>query len=248
MNRRQYLRRWIRALTIHERKLLGPVARERNRFIESAAKSYDLRSAVPTHIRTNHELALATMLLKHYQTVMPAFATMVETGLKSRNRREVKRVTFYSKIMEWARTRALNNASTIADTDMDDVREAIEDGLSEGLGVAEIARNIRSKTDLTPFRAATVARTETHAAATFGAIEEARQSEEELGIKLVKEWLPTMDDRTRPAHKDMAGSEPIPLDAKFEVGGELMDRPGDPSASAENVIACRCALNIIEAP
>jgi hypothetical protein len=120
-------------------------------------------------------------------------------------------------------------------------------GLNEGLGTEEIARNIRRVSQLTPYRAATIARTETHAAATFGSIESVREAEEELGVRMMKVWLPTLDARTRDAHAAMSGHPPIPLDEKFNVGGELMDRPGDPSASAENVIGCRCALAYEEA-
>jgi hypothetical protein len=68
-----------------------------------------------------------------------------------------------------------------------------------------------------------------------------------LGVQMLKEWLPTLDDRTRPAHAAMNGQPPIPLNEKFVVDGELMDRPGDPSASPANVIACRCALGYTEA-
>ena len=96
--------------------------------------------------------------------------------------------------------------------------------------------------DLTPYRAATVARTETHAAATFASVESVRQAERELpGLRMTKEWLATKDDRTRPEHL-AADGQTVGLDEKFSVGGEAMDRPGDSSASAANVVACRCAI------
>src|SRR5262249_42788761 len=98
-----------------------------------------------------------------------------------------------------------------------------------------------------PFRASVVARTETHAAATFGSIESVREAERQLDVKMLKEWLPTLDDRTRPDHAAMAGSAPIPMDEDFLVGGESMDRPGDPGASPEQVINCRCAMAFEEA-
>jgi len=118
----------------------------------------------------------------------------------------------------------------------------IEAGISDGVGVAQVASNIRKVTGLTPWRAATVARTETHNAATFGSIETARSAEQDVGIVLLKEWLPTMDNRTRDAHRAMAGQPAIALDEKFNVDGEMMDRPSDPAGSAENVINCRCGL------
>ena len=64
--------------------------------------------------------------------------------------------------------------------------------------------------------------------------------EKKLGITLEKAWSPTMDDRTRPDHAAMDPNDFIPLDAKFIVGGEEADRPGDPPLSAGNQINCRC--------
>lgn len=153
-----------------------------------------------------------------------------------------------SNMQEWIKNRALDSATAIDDTDYNDVQGAIQNGVDEGLGVAEIATAIRNVSELTPFRAATIARTETHAAASYGAIAEARQSADELGITLQKQWLPTLDNRTRPEHAAMNNSPPIPLDDKFIVGGEEMDRPGDPAGSPENTINCRSALAVTEAP
>ncbi len=130
----------------------------------------------------------------------------------------------------------------IADTDRDDVLGALSSGVADGVGVEQVARYIRKVSRLTPFRAATVARTETHAAATFGSVDSVRQAEQELGVKMLKEWLPTQDDRTRPDHAAMASYGPIPLDEKFIVGGATMDRPGDPAAPPEQTISCRCAI------
>ena len=92
-----------------------------------------------------------------------------------------------------------------------------------------------------------IARTETHAAANYASTESVRAAGEKLGVKMLKEWLPTIDGRTRPAHAEMAGSDPIPMDDKFLVNGEEMDRPGDPGASPDNVINCRCVLGYSEA-
>ncbi len=251
-DRRLYLRIWLHALGVFEARLRVRVGVQRNRFIRAMAEDYAAGNT-SNHPRVDHEAKLAAILFDHYKRVMPHFGDLMLKPVKSRKRyfeHKAKTLggTFYTRMLEWAQTRALNNASTIADTDMGDVRRAIEGGLSDGLGNQEIARDIRSVTELTPYRASTIARTETQAAASFGAIEEARNAEQEIGIVLVKEWVPTLDNRTRPAHRDMANSPGIPLDQDFMVGGEAMDRPGDPKASAENVINCRCALFTEEAP
>lgn len=248
MDRRLYMRQWIAALDRYELLLRPKVARQRNAFIRAAAKNYERNGQVPNHLRTKHEEMLGDILFSHFQKVIPYFGRFTLKDLKHARRiPERKQDGFMVLLMEWARTRALNNASTIADTDIEDVRRAISSGLDGGEGNEQIARGIRAVTGLTPYRAATVARTETHAAATYGAIEESRRLEQEFDIKLVKSWEPTMDDRTRESHREMASAEPIPLNEKFEVDGELLDRPGDPAGSPDNVINCRCAIITEEA-
>jgi len=249
MNRRTYLRRWLRALSLHEQKLLVKAARSRNAFIRAAAKSYENNGVISNHLQEAHQRQINTMLLEHYRKVMPYFGKVATKELKARHRTlELKDSHFLVRLLEWASTRALQHAKTIAATDMDEVRGIIEHGIDEGLGTEEIGRNIRKASERTPSSAARIARTETHSAATYGAIETARQAEEEIGIKLVKEWVPTVDGRTRPEHAAMASAQPIPLDEQFDVGGEMLDRPGDPSGSPENVINCRCAILTEEAP
>src|SRR5947209_1758406 len=85
------------------------------------------------------------------------------------------------------------------------------------------ASRIQSVTDLSTGRAELIARTETHAAATYASVESVRSAQDRLGVTMLKSWLPTLDSRTRPAHADMAGSDPIPMDATFLVDGEELD-------------------------
>jgi uncharacterized protein with gpF-like domain len=247
-DRRRQLRAWLLAMTRYELMFRSTVARTRNAFIRSASESYKANHAFPGWLRTAHEKRLSQDLGEHYQKVIPAFGAMALQQIKSRRISTKAADNLFTGLMaEWVKREALRKAKIIAATDADDVRDTIQDGLEEGLGTEEIARNIRKVSELTPFRAATVARTETHTAATFGSIESVREAERALGVVMLKEWLPTMDDRTRPEHAAMAGSDPIPMGEKFHVGGELMDRPGDSSASAENQINCRCGIAYSEA-
>lgn len=244
-DRRRQLRAWLFALSRLEVQLRIDQARARNSMIRATAGAYRERAQFPAHIFLAHRKRTEMNLTAAYQRTIPVFAAMATRQIKSR-RIEAKGL-FERLVAEWITREALRKATLIAATDRDDVLGAINNGLNEGLGSEEIARNIRKVSQLTPFRAATVARTETHAAATFGSIESVREAEEELGVRMMKIWLPTLDSRTRDAHAAMTSHPPIPLGEKFNVGGELMDRPGDPSASAANVVACRCALVFEEA-
>lgn len=61
--------------------------------------------------------------------------------------------------------------------------------------------------------------------------------------RFVKSWVSMMDSHVRPTHAD-AHADPanhrIPLSVKFQVGGELADRPRDPELSIDESAGCRC--------
>jgi hypothetical protein len=70
------------------------------------------------------------------------------------------------------------------------------------------------------------------------------------GAQIMKRWIATGDRRTREAHlrahrryKD----SPIPIDQPFIVGGEELQYPGDPLASASNRVNCRCKQGTVVA-
>ncbi len=88
-----------------------------------------------------------------------------------------------------------------------------------------------------------IARTETMRASNSGSMELFR----EYGAKR-KEWLSTKDDRTRGQDpKDefdhvSADGQVVGIDEAFEVSGEELQFPGDPSASVGNFANCRCTV------
>lgn len=68
---------------------------------------------------------------------------------------------------------------------------------------------------------------------------------EEMGIKVKKKWVATLDDRTRDAHQDLDG-QTVDVDEPFSVDwdGEHyeLDYPGDPNGEPEMVYNCRCTM------
>ena len=82
-----------------------------------------------------------------------------------------------------------------------------------------------------------IARTEIISASNKGSLDGAKDT----GIPLKKEWLATMDNRTRDAHL-IADGQKVLLDELFQVDGDALSYPGDftNGASAGNVINCRC--------
>ena len=59
--------------------------------------------------------------------------------------------------------------------------------------------------------------------------------------ELQKEWIAARDERVRSAHA-VANGQIVDFEDKFLVGGEYLDRAGDPRGSAANVINCRCSI------
>ena len=59
-----------------------------------------------------------------------------------------------------------------------------------------------------------------------------------MGIKVRKEWLATLDGRTRHSHAMLDG-EKVDNEKKFSNGCMF---PGDPNGPAAEVYNCRCTL------
>lgn len=125
----------------------------------------------------------------------------------------------------------------------------LEMGARENWGYDKIAFEI-SDSKMLLWRARMVARTENLHASFLGLTLAAEKSEYETG----KEWIAANDHRTRHGHRKVDG-EMVDEDGKFAVGvytkrgvlkrTEMMFGPGDPQASAENVINCRCTTALV---
>jgi len=62
-----------------------------------------------------------------------------------------------------------------------------------------------------------------------------------IGISLKKEWLATLDNRTRDEHRALDGQK-VDVDEPFKIGGEEIMYPGDPDAAGHLVYGCRCTM------
>ena len=64
---------------------------------------------------------------------------------------------------------------------------------------------------------------------------------ESKGQDILKEWVATLDFKTRDAHRQLDGNR-VPLDQPFMVDGEEIRFPRDPQAKAYLRCNCRCAM------
>lgn len=113
-------------------------------------------------------------------------------------------------------------------------------GIVMGEGLEDIAKRLRHVADMNANQARTHARTAMTGAQNAGRIEGYHRAED-MGIRLEKEWLATLDNHTRHAHAALDGQH-VPVDEPFQSElGEIM-YPGDRNARPANVYNCRCTL------
>ncbi|WP_280246275.1 phage minor head protein [Nocardia abscessus] len=94
--------------------------------------------------------------------------------------------------------------------------------------------------------AALIGRNEAVAAFNAARLAAAEQHARETGVRLDKQWISLHDSKTRHSHMD-ADRQRVALDSKFVVGAALLDFPHDPTGPPEEVINCRCWIQILNA-
>lgn len=113
-----------------------------------------------------------------------------------------------------------------------DAMTVIDRYLPDGEGGARLSEGFGSSAER-------IVRTQLNRAFNSAAAARASDMADASGMAIQKEWVATMDDRTRAAHLDADGQR-VPMDEPFVVDGEELDYPGDPNGSPENTISCRC--------
>lgn len=225
----------------YERRLRSEIAKTFRQVADEYEKRGEL--AIPLAVR-EHSQNISNALAADYRATALFFGERVLGEAKSRGLTLVTKDALDPKVLlaravegfvsEWLASKI----TRINTTTEDQIRTIIRNGMEEGFGVDKIAKEIRAYAPtIARTRASIIARTETHAAANFGAQEAAQLT----GLELRREWVSVEDDRTRPDHAD-ANGQVVGMNEPFEVEGEQLMYPGDPSGSAGNIINCRCAV------
>lgn len=109
----------------------------------------------------------------------------------------------------------------------------------QGKSIPKIANDLQSRMqDMNRTSAIRTARTAVTAAQNAGRLDTYRAAQD-MGIKLKKQWLATLDGRTRHAHAMLDG-QTVDIDKPFKVDGYELMYPGDTSAPGYLVYNCRC--------
>lgn len=236
----------VRLSARFERRLRTEIAKT----MREVATDYEKRGelAIPLAI-SEHSAGIRRALEADYRLIAMHFGNRLLNEAKAYAGPDVIKASLSERlgfavgsfIGRWVATKV----TQINRTTESQIRRIIRSGIDEGLGVDKIGTNIRTMAaPMSALRAHIIARTETHTAANFGAQEAA----ELTGLDMKREWVSSMDDRTRDtgdADHVAADGQVVGMKEPFQVSGEALMFPGDPSGSAANVINCRCSVVFI---
>jgi len=243
-------RRHDRLMTLIEAPYMRALVRAKNKYITAVSKAYASNGTLPESLTLAHTADMLRVQTKYDSRTITVFAKDVHNEfqknillyLEKKQDDEAFDLWLRGIIASWISDETGVAAIVTATTTRDDIKNAIRISVADNETSAQTVKKILKVKGLSPFRAATIALTETHNAAMFANKESGLRLEEETGESLTKVWIPVQDSRTREAHAAMSKHKVIAMDGKFTVGGDRMDRPGDPKGSAKNVIRCRCTL------
>ena len=121
------------------------------------------------------------------------------------------------------------------------ITASVTSSILQGLSIKHMADNLQKRiTTMSRDSAIRTARTAVTGAQNAGRMD-SYAAAEKMGIKLKKQWLATLDGRTRHAHAMLDG-QTVGIDKPFKVDGYDIMFPGDTSAPGYLVYNCRCTM------
>lgn len=119
------------------------------------------------------------------------------------------------------------------------ITASITSSILQGKSIKHIADDLQERiTTMSRASAIRTARTAVTGAQNAGRMDSYKAAEG-MGIKLQKQWLSTLDNRTRHAHAMLDG-QTVDTDKPFKVDGYELLYPGDRSAPGYLLYNCRC--------
>lgn len=119
------------------------------------------------------------------------------------------------------------------------ITASVTSSILQGKSIPRMANDLQSRMqNMNRTSAIRTARTAVTGAQNAGRLNTYRAAQD-MGIKLKKQWLATLDNRTRHAHAMLDG-QTVDVDKPFKVDGYELMYPGDSSAPDYLVYNCRC--------
>ncbi|MCD8207070.1 MAG: hypothetical protein LUD72_03935 [Bacteroidales bacterium] len=117
------------------------------------------------------------------------------------------------------------------------ITASVTSSILQGKSLGAISDDLQNRMQtMSRSSAIRTARTATTAAENAGR-QETFSEAQEMGIKCRKQWVATLDDRTRETHQQADG-QIVGVDDTFSVGDDELMYPGDPSGSPEEIYNC----------
>lgn len=222
------------------------IKRELKKTANQLANSYEINQndSQFAEIQAQHKARMTDILTDLSKEASERFKAFKLTGKKDIFDNFVENSIYSilaSNVLTTATTVSSNTVATASAVIMQTMQASIADPYAATpTKVANaIANRIGGQNSVS--RAMTIARTETHKAANVSQYTRAESAATDSGLDVVVEWISTNDGRVRDSHKNANGQKRH-MGQPFNVGGESMKYPSDPTASAENTINCRCVL------
>ena len=239
-----------------------------NKFDEtiSIVKSHGVHAAISTLSKDLVNPELTAIIQNLYANVGVRNANMATRDLKQQERGAKKSYDAdlgYSEksggsfgfntqwvkwILNYLHTYLIQNITfNVNKTTRDYLLNVLNKSITEGLGIDETVRLLEGS-DLSEVQAARIVRTEVNAASNAGTLAAGHTYEYEMQ----KKWIAVHDNRTRGVnpkdHASHIGLDGTIIDFEDHFvdprNGDLLLSPGDPKASAESVINCRCQMSL----
>ncbi len=235
--------RWARLMRQVEGPFAAAVVVEKDRFIADVSGAFT-RTQQITDVQLERHIAGMRGIYQTYVSVAIRLAVVEALSKGIKQEKDAWESLWMYLVRRWVSEYGGTAARDTAYTTSGDIQRVISAalGFDTEFNPVQVAIDILKVRELSPWRAETIARTETHNAMMFAADVGARKVATDSGIIIKKKWIPVSDERTRVNHSTMASYPAIPMNADFIVGGVPMSRPGDPRGGADNVINCRCVL------
>lgn len=248
-----YRKKWLRSHKAYERRMFLAFRRSiitsASRIDWDSIEEYNYKLLIDVNI--NDEAILEAYIdsylkigLIHGKKVLRD----IKTQTKSFNEADFS-LNYRESLSSFLRESLGLKISTVRSSLVKYLIAEIDKGMKEGLTIREIAKNMQKLVNSRSFyrwQALRIARTETTAAANYGAI----MAGDTTGIPLDKVWISATDNRVRRKpksvydHAELNGNK-IAKDELFNDSGSKLRFPGDPKGHAGSVINCRCTVALI---
>ena len=121
------------------------------------------------------------------------------------------------------------------------IAASVTSGILQGKSLKDMADDLQERIpEMSRNSALRAARTAVTGAQNAGRTD-SYAAAEKMGVKTKRQWVATLDNRTRHEHGKLDG-QVVAVDEPFKVGGYSLMFPGDPSGPPHLIYNCRCRI------